>query len=67
MRNGVTESAWCQERGFEWLYRACQEPGRLGRRYLTTNSSFMTLVVREMMRRRAADHGLKQTRGGSQP
>ncbi len=34
---GVTKRAplWLQERGLEWLYRAYQEPVRLGRRYLT--------------------------------
>jgi N-acetylglucosaminyldiphosphoundecaprenol N-acetyl-beta-D-mannosaminyltransferase len=43
--------AWCQDYGLEWLYRAWQEPGRLGRRYATTNMSFMALVARELMRR----------------
>jgi N-acetylglucosaminyldiphosphoundecaprenol N-acetyl-beta-D-mannosaminyltransferase len=66
---GLTQRApaWCQERGLEWLYRTWQEPVRLGRRYLTTNSSFMALVAREMMRRRAAGHELAQAREGSQP
>ncbi len=44
--------AWCQDRGLEWLYRAWQEPARVGRRYLTTNSAFLALVAREMLRRR---------------
>jgi N-acetylglucosaminyldiphosphoundecaprenol N-acetyl-beta-D-mannosaminyltransferase len=50
---GLTRRAplWYQEHGLEWLYRAYQEPVRLGRRYLTTNLSFMALVAREMMRR----------------
>ena len=26
--------AWAQHGGAEWVYRALQEPGRLGRRYL---------------------------------
>jgi N-acetylglucosaminyldiphosphoundecaprenol N-acetyl-beta-D-mannosaminyltransferase len=43
--------AWYQDHGLEWLYRARQEPVRLGRRYLTTNLSFMALVARELMRR----------------
>jgi N-acetylglucosaminyldiphosphoundecaprenol N-acetyl-beta-D-mannosaminyltransferase len=49
---GVTKRAprWCQNYGLEWLYRACQEPGRLGRRYLTTNAAFTALVVRELIR-----------------
>jgi N-acetylglucosaminyldiphosphoundecaprenol N-acetyl-beta-D-mannosaminyltransferase len=44
--------AWWQDHGLEWLYRARQEPVRLGRRYLTTNMSFIALVARERMRRR---------------
>ncbi|HUD39799.1 MAG TPA: WecB/TagA/CpsF family glycosyltransferase [Streptosporangiaceae bacterium] len=38
--------AWWQRHGLEWLYRALQEPVRLGRRYLTTNLAFMALVAR---------------------
>jgi exopolysaccharide biosynthesis WecB/TagA/CpsF family protein len=33
--------AWMQRRGLEWLYRLIQEPGRLWRRYLVTNSIFL--------------------------
>ena len=33
--------AWMQRRGLEWLYRLCQEPGRLWKRYLVTNSIFL--------------------------
>ncbi len=52
---GLTRRAplWYQKHGLEWLYRAQQEPIRLGRRYLTTNLSFIALVARERMRRRA--------------
>jgi len=51
---GLTKRAplWWQRHGLEWLYRATQEPVRLGRRYLTTNASFMTLVAREAIARR---------------
>ncbi|MCO8271767.1 WecB/TagA/CpsF family glycosyltransferase [Actinoplanes sp. TRM 88003] len=42
--------AW-QRMGCEWLYRALQEPRRLGRRYLTTNVAFVGLVAREYMRK----------------
>jgi N-acetylglucosaminyldiphosphoundecaprenol N-acetyl-beta-D-mannosaminyltransferase len=51
---GLTRRAprWYQEHGLEWLYRAWQEPIRLGRRYLTTNLAFITLVGREMLRRK---------------
>ena len=30
-----------QRNGMEWLYRLCQEPHRLWRRYLTTNTAFL--------------------------
>ena len=50
---GVTKRAplWLQARGLEWLYRAYQEPVRLGRRYLATNMAFITLVAGGMLRR----------------
>lgn len=62
---GLTQRApaWFQDHGLEWLYRAKQEPVRLGRRYLTTNSSFLTLVARELMRRRLRPVGLRLSRG----
>ncbi len=45
---------WLQAHGLEWLYRAWQEPIRLGRRYLKTNLAFLALVARERIRRRGA-------------
>jgi N-acetylglucosaminyldiphosphoundecaprenol N-acetyl-beta-D-mannosaminyltransferase len=45
---------WLQAHGLEWLYRAWQEPVRLGRRYLRTNLAFLALVARERIRRRGA-------------
>jgi N-acetylglucosaminyldiphosphoundecaprenol N-acetyl-beta-D-mannosaminyltransferase len=49
---GVTNRAplWWQRRGLEWLYRALQEPLRLGPRYLTTNLAFMRLVAVEAVK-----------------
>jgi N-acetylglucosaminyldiphosphoundecaprenol N-acetyl-beta-D-mannosaminyltransferase len=44
---------WLQTHGLEWLYRAWQEPIRLGRRYLKTNLAFLALVARERIRRGA--------------
>lgn len=38
-----------QRLGLEWLYRAAQEPRRLGGRYLTTNVAFLTIVARERL------------------
>jgi N-acetylglucosaminyldiphosphoundecaprenol N-acetyl-beta-D-mannosaminyltransferase len=43
-------AAW-QRIGLEWLYRALQEPRRLGGRYLTTNVAFVLLVLRDLVRR----------------
>ncbi len=37
-----------QRLGLEWLYRVAQEPGRLWRRYLVTNTLFIALVGREL-------------------
>jgi N-acetylglucosaminyldiphosphoundecaprenol N-acetyl-beta-D-mannosaminyltransferase len=40
---------WWQQHGLEWLYRAWQEPMRLGPRYLKTNVAFMRLVGLELV------------------
>lgn len=36
---------WMQRRGLEWLFRLYQEPRRLWRRYLTTNSTFIARLM----------------------
>lgn len=49
---GVTRRApvaW-QRLGLEWAYRFIQEPGRLWRRYLRTNTLFVALTLRELLR-----------------
>jgi N-acetylglucosaminyldiphosphoundecaprenol N-acetyl-beta-D-mannosaminyltransferase len=38
-----------QKLGLEWLYRVCQEPRRLWKRYLVTNTLFLGLVIRELV------------------
>lgn len=40
-----------QRAGLEWLYRVVQEPRRLWRRYLVTNTLFATMVLLEAARR----------------
>lgn len=40
---------WMQDRGLEWFYRLAQEPGRLWRRYLVTNTLFSLFVARRML------------------
>lgn len=39
---------WMQKHGLEWLFRLLQEPTRLWRRYLRTNSVFAWLVWKEI-------------------
>jgi N-acetylglucosaminyldiphosphoundecaprenol N-acetyl-beta-D-mannosaminyltransferase len=41
---------WMQRSGLEWLYRVIQEPGRMWRRYLTTNLQFAGLVFKAILR-----------------
>lgn len=41
--------AW-QRLGLEWAYRLLQEPRRLWKRYLVTNSAFIALTLREAVR-----------------
>ena len=38
--------------GVEWLYRVLQEPGRLWKRYLVTNTIFTWMVISELARPR---------------
>lgn len=42
--------AW-QAAGMEWAFRLLQEPRRLWRRYLTTNTAFLALMLLERLRR----------------
>lgn len=39
-----------QDHGLEWLFRLWQEPGRLWRRYLVTNTQFILLVLRQLVK-----------------
>ena len=38
---------WLRRLGMEWCYRLCQEPRRLGRRYLLGNPVFLARLLRE--------------------
>lgn len=42
---------WMQRRGLEWLFRLYQEPRRLWRRYLTTNTLFVAKLAAAWIRR----------------
>jgi N-acetylglucosaminyldiphosphoundecaprenol N-acetyl-beta-D-mannosaminyltransferase len=41
---------WMQKYGLEWLFRLLQEPSRMWRRYLTTNTLFILLFFKEWLR-----------------
>mgnify|MGYP000517387861 CR=1 FL=1 len=43
---------WMQKYGLEWLYRVVQEPRRMWKRYLVTNSKFACLLIKEKLKRR---------------
>ena len=43
--NIVLAPKWMQDSGFEWFYRLIQEPNKLWKRYLTTNTHFIYLFI----------------------
>ncbi len=45
--------SWARGRGLEWAYRLAQDPARLWKRYLVTNSWFIWSVLRERIRGRS--------------
>lgn len=44
--------AWMRRISLEWLHRLAQEPGRLWKRYLVTNTTFLLLAARDVLRQR---------------
>jgi N-acetylglucosaminyldiphosphoundecaprenol N-acetyl-beta-D-mannosaminyltransferase len=46
---------WIQRSGFEWLFRLCTEPRRLGPRYLKTNPLFVARVLAQKLGLRRYD------------
>ncbi|OYU92608.1 MAG: hypothetical protein CFE21_23190 [Bacteroidetes bacterium B1(2017)] len=49
---GFTKRAplWLQKIGMEWSYRIYQEPRRMWKRYLVTNTAFVWLILKEKIR-----------------
>lgn len=39
---------WMQRTGLEWSHRLLQEPGRMWKRYLISNTKFVSLVARDL-------------------
>ncbi|NTU73315.1 WecB/TagA/CpsF family glycosyltransferase [Candidatus Roizmanbacteria bacterium] len=48
---GKTKRAplFLQKAGLEWLYRVWQEPRRMWKRYLITNSKYLAMLLRELL------------------
>ena len=44
--------AWMRNAGLEWLHRLASEPGRLWKRYLSTNSAFIAGAIRQLLSQR---------------
>jgi N-acetylglucosaminyldiphosphoundecaprenol N-acetyl-beta-D-mannosaminyltransferase len=44
-----------QKLGLEWMFRLLQEPRRLARRYLVTNTRFVGLLLGEVLELRARE------------
>lgn len=56
---------WMQRHGLEWLFRLHEEPGRLWRRYLVTNSVFAARLGAELVARTVrAVRGQRAPRSG---
>ena len=50
MAGKVTRApVWMQKIGMEWLFRVIQEPRRMFRRYLVTNSAFLGMVLKKKL------------------
>jgi len=42
---------WMQNSGLEWFFRITQEPSRMWRRYLVTNSKFILMLLQEFLKK----------------
>ncbi len=51
--SGITKRAplWMQRNGLEWLYRVIQEPKRMWKRYLVTNTLFILYTLKACIRK----------------
>jgi N-acetylglucosaminyldiphosphoundecaprenol N-acetyl-beta-D-mannosaminyltransferase len=56
--SGVQKRApiWMQKSGLEWLYRLVQEPKRLFKRYLTTNSIYIFILIKTKIKHRLIEN-----------
>ncbi len=54
---------WMQRSGLEWSWRLAMEPRKMWRRYLASNSEFLWLAGREVLRRRSS-RAVREEPGG---
>jgi N-acetylglucosaminyldiphosphoundecaprenol N-acetyl-beta-D-mannosaminyltransferase len=54
--------AWMQRTGLEWLFRLVQEPRRLWRRYLVTNSTYLAKIAISLLNLRQVRWQHQQTK-----
>ena len=40
---------WMQNNGLEWVYRIIQEPKRMWKRYLVTNTKYLLILIKEKL------------------
>jgi len=57
---------WMQNCCMEWLYRVIQEPRRMWRRYLITNSKFLWMMIRGLFDQDYRKNGSLSIEGGDQ-
>jgi N-acetylglucosaminyldiphosphoundecaprenol N-acetyl-beta-D-mannosaminyltransferase len=44
---------WMQKAGLEWFFRFSQEPKRLFKRYAVTNTRFLIMLTKELLKRKS--------------
>jgi|SRR5271156_5852046 len=57
---------WIKRSGLQWFHRLCQEPSRLWKRYLVSNTGFLARIVLQfagLKRYPLADHGVPPAAG----
>ncbi|MDD3436882.1 MAG: WecB/TagA/CpsF family glycosyltransferase, partial [Candidatus Gastranaerophilales bacterium] len=47
---------WMQKLHSEWIYRLIQEPKRMWKRYLVTNSIFLGMLIKEFFNKKCTYH-----------
>lgn len=50
---------WMQNNGLEWIYRIFQEPQRMWKRYLITNSKFLFMILKGLINKDYRNEGIK--------